>query len=208
MKQPLLLLSCFLLFVSIEVHSFPLRKIFHHKQWNRGMVAFANGDTIYCQLSFTRKVTEGLLQILDGRRIRVVTVKEVSAFSFYDSDKKRNRKYITLSFLPSLSTREHEVFVEQLYTNNNFLIVNHRTLGYRTGKFRLHPLGKKTVVDNRYLIDNRSGKILPMEKESLLQFVDDERQEILAFIQQKGIKIKSIKDFILVLDYHQSLSAL
>jgi hypothetical protein len=207
MKQLYLLLFCLFL-ISAEVHSLPLRKIFHPKQWNRGMVAFTNGDTIYCQLSFTRKVTEGLLQILDGRRIRVVTVKEVSSFSFYDSHKKRNRKYLTVSFLPSLSTREHEVFVEQLYSNNNFLIVNHRTLGYRTGKFRLDPLRKKTVVDNRYLLDNRSGKILPMERESLLQFVDDERKAILAFIQQKGIKIKSVEDFILVLDYHQSLSAL
>jgi hypothetical protein len=203
----LLLMSISVLFLSLAaVASAPQKSKFHKHNWYFGEVVLNNGDTLHGQLNFTRKVTEGLLQVLQGMKIKVLTVKDVRSFSYFDNQKKTERKFVTMPLTPEFSTREHEVFVEQVYGNFTFTIVNHRTLGYPSGKFHFNPLKRKSVVDNQYLVVNHSGEIVRMSIDNLLVLMKNDRRAVLEYIRERGIKVKKIEDFISVLDFHQSLA--
>jgi len=175
--------------------------------WHKGTVVMQNGDTIRGYVKFTRKVSEGLLQMKKGKRVEVLTVKEVAAFSYYDKEKKRTRTYLTLSLLPDLATREHEIFIEYVYGNNKLSLLNYKTLGFAENALQLNPFRSKTVVNKRYLLNKKTGKILPLTKENILGLMDEERTEVMTYLQSNGIRLKTLDEYISLLDYHQTLIA-
>jgi hypothetical protein len=205
MKRLLILL---LVWMSVHAVAGPGKKSHadKHPLWHSGTVVLRSGDTLHCQLNFTRKVAEGLLQVMNGNQIHVLTVKDVISFSYFDEKKNIERKYLTLSLRPDLSTRRHEVFIEHVYGSKKLSILNHKTLGFATTGFQFNPFKKKVVVNYRYLLDNQSGEILPMSRENALQLMKEEKKQILTYIQTNGMRLKTVKEFIVLLDYHDSLS--
>ena len=177
------------------------------KPWHSGTVVFHNGDTLYGNLKFTRKVSEGLLQVRHGKQVKVFTVKDVLSFSYYDKKKNKTRRYLTLSMAPDLATREHEVFIEYIHGNNKFSLLNYKALGFSDQAVQINPFRTKTVVNKRYLLDNSTGKIVPLTKDNVLGLMDEERKEVMSYIHTSGMRLKTVEDYILLLDYHQSLIA-
>jgi hypothetical protein len=175
--------------------------------WHNGTVVLHTGDTITGPVKFTRKVSEGLLQMKKGRQVKVLTVKDVLSFSYYDKKKKKTRKYLTLSLLPELATREHEIFIEYIYGNNKLSLLNYKALGFSDQALQINPFRTKTVVNKRYLLDNKTGKILPLTKENVLELMDEEKKEVMTYIHSSGMRLKTVEDYISLLDYHQSLIA-
>jgi hypothetical protein len=174
------------------------------KPWNKGKVVLISGDTVECQLQFTRKVKEGLLQILNGNTEQILTVKQVRSFEYWDEAKKKTRYFSMLSLQPELSGKKHEVFMEIMYSDQHFSIVNHRTMGYSDKTWQFSPFRKKVVVENSYLLENESGEVLPLCKENLLKMAGSKQVELDQFLQSFRA-LKSIRDYMEVLEYHQAL---
>jgi hypothetical protein len=163
-----------------------------------------SGDTVECQLQFTRKVTEGLLKIRTGNTEQILTVKQVRSFEYWDEAKKKTRHFSMLSVQPELSGKKHEVFMEIMYNDQYFSIVNHRTMGYPQNTWQFSPFRKKIVVENLYLLENQTGEALPLCKESLLKMSGSKQAQINQFLETFRA-LKSITDYMEVLEYHQAL---
>gem|GEM_PF-4927553 len=187
--------------------SYSASAVFHKKpaDFHEGIVVLHSGDTIHCKLRFTRKVSEGLIQVLKSDHVEILTVKHVHAFSYRDERKKQTRTFYNITITPELSTRKHEVFLELMYANNNFLILNHRTLGYSEKSIQINPFRQRVVVEKHYLFDKRGGHSLPLSRENMLQMLEGQKEEIVSYLETAGLKFRSVDDFINVLDYHQSL---
>lgn len=170
-----------------------------------GSVVLHSGDSIICKMRFTRKVAEGLLQIRNGDKVCILTVKDVRSFSFEDPEKKRRRSFVNVNLLPDLSTRRHEVFVEIIHGSGQISIVCHRTLGYAKGSLQINPFRKKQVVNRYYLYRQNSEETLPLTPENILQMLHDKRDKIAPYVQGGGIRLKTVCDYIDLLDYHLSL---
>jgi hypothetical protein len=177
----------------------------HSPRFHSGIVVLHSGDTIHCKLNFTRKVSEGLLQIVRENHIEVLTVKDVHSFSYIDEIQKQQRTFYNINFTPDLSTRSHEVFVELLHSTNTISILNHRTLGYSDKSIQFNPFRKKVVVNYYYLLEQKSGLILPLSKENVLLMMEERKNQIVPFIETNGLKLKAVSDFVTLLDYHQTL---
>jgi hypothetical protein len=204
MKRLLVTLPACILFFLLSVKTSATANNSPHK-WHSGTVVMLSGDTIRANVYFTRKVAEGLLQVRKGNQIRILTVKDVISFSYFDENKNSERKFITVSLQPEQSTRSHEIFIELVYSNEQMAILNHKTLGFDNRKIQFNPFRKKIIVNNRYLLDNLSGKVLPMSKENALELMENEKKEILYYIQSNGVRLKTVEDFMALLDFHQSL---
>jgi hypothetical protein len=204
MKRLLVTLPACILFFLLCANTSATANNNPHK-WHSGTVVMLSGDTIRANVYFTRKVAEGLLQVRKGSQIRILTVKDVISFSYFDEDKKSERKFITVSLQPEQSTRSHEIFIELVYSNEQMAILNHKTLGFDNRKIQFNPFRKKVIVNNRYLLHNLSGKVLPMSKENALELMENEKKEILYYIQSNGVRLKTVEDFMALLDFHQLL---
>jgi hypothetical protein len=174
-------------------------------KWHEGFAVLNNGDTIRGLLQFTRKVSEGLLQVQKQNTVEVLTVKDVRYFSFFDEHTKSERKFYTLSFQPESGKRPHEIFIEYIYGNEKVWIMNHKMLGFSKKIFQFNPFGKRTVVNQRYLLNHESGELLPMSKENILSLMPVERREVLSYIQSNGLRLKTVEDFINLLDFQRTL---
>ena len=205
MKRPFVFLLLCISFSAFS-QSFP-NPFKSNAPWYNGTVVLQTGDTIAGPLKFTRKVSEGLLQMKKGRQVKVLTVKDVLSFSYYDKKKKKTRRYLTLSLLPDLATRKHEIFIEYIYGNNKVSLLNYKVLGFSEQTLQINPFRTKTVVNRRYLLDNNTGKILPLTKENALELMDEEKREVMSYIHSSGMRLKTVEDYISLLDYHQSLIA-
>ena len=201
MKRLLLLALLGFLFLTITYPTYCKNR----PEWHTGNVVFLSGDSLACQLKFTRKVSEGLLQILNGSSVRILTVKEVKSFSYYDEKQKRTRRFINVSLMPELSTRKHEIFIEDLYGNGVFSILNHRTIGYAENSIAINPFRKKTVVNHLYILDNSTGEVLPLSKENILAVMQTEKEQVTNYLEKSRTKLKSVSDYIALLEYHKSL---
>ncbi len=175
------------------------------KPWRKGRITLVNGDTLSCTLRFTGKVKEGLLQIQNGDdRLRILTVRQVRFFQFFDEEKNQLRFFQALSAQPELSGKKHEVFMEIVYQGTQYSIANHRMLGYSEKSFHINPFGKKSVVDNPYLLDHETNEVLPLSPENLLKMLRTKQREVSDFIQTNGLP-RSVNDYKKVLEYHQTL---
>ena len=169
-----------------------------------GTVVLHSGDSIQCKLRFTRKVSEGLIQILVDSTMQMLTVKHVSSFFFYDDSRQAERVFYNVSLMPELSSRKHEVFVERMHANNDIAIVKHRAIGY-SKKWQLNPFRKKAVVDEFYLLDLETRKVLPLNKENIIAMMKEDKKTIEGFLETSSLKFRRVTDYITVLDFQQSL---
>jgi hypothetical protein len=172
--------------------------------FHKGHVVLYTGDTLQCSLRFTRKVQEGLLEIVTDKTAQMLTVKQVSEFSYFDEKRQTERIFYNVSLKPELSSRSHEVFVELKHSNDELAIITHRTIGY-SKKWQINPFRKKEVTENYYLLEKHSRMVLPLSKESMLAMMKDDKKTIEAFLETSSIKFRQVSDFITVLDYQQSL---
>ena len=173
--------------------------------FNEGIVVLHSGDTIRCELKFTRKVSEGLIQVFRNNRVEILTVKDVHAFSFTDKHKNAIRTFYNVTIMPEMSSRKHEVFLELVYGTSKMLILNHRTLGYADNAIQINPFRKKQVVDNQYLLDSRTRVALPLSRQNALAMMSENSKDIVPFIENNSLKFKEVEDFVRLLDFHQSL---
>lgn len=197
-----LLFSLLMIFVSIRfADSKPKQP--HH--WNKGTVIFNNGDSMQCELRFTRRVAEGLLQIRKDDKVQILTVKQVAGFRFLDRQRNTTRKFFNVTMTPELSTRRHEVFVELVYDANGIAIMNHKTLGYSPRSFQINPFRKKSVVNSFYMVEKETGLILPLTKDAVLQVMDKSKGELEAYIQSNNVRLRTVSDYISLLEYGNTL---
>jgi hypothetical protein len=193
-----LLLLCLFCFVFFFSHG----KV---RPWSNGKIVLHSGDTIECKLRFTRKVKEGLLQILrDDAKEEIFTVMQVRYFEYYDQNKNSVRCFTTLFLQPEFSGKRHETFLEEVYHGAHFTIVNHRTLGYSKKKIAFNPFRKKEVIDNPYLVNNQTKEVVAMTHENLLLMLQGKQSEIESFIRSKG-SLRTVQDYAAVLEYHAGL---
>jgi hypothetical protein len=174
-------------------------------KWFSGLVVFHTGDTLHCDLRFTRKVTEGLIQVKAGDRIEVLTVKDVRAFSFYDDGRGYTRTFFNLAVIPDLSTRKHEIFIELLYATKTFSILNHKSLGYSENAIQINPFRKKAVVNQRYIFNNATGEVVPLTRDNILMMMAERKTEVVGYLESNNVRLKTVDDYIALLDFHAKL---
>lgn len=200
MKLPLVFLLLLPFFISAADKN-PVR-------WFKGSVVFHSGDTLECKLKFTRKVTEGLIQVMRDDRVEILTVKNLQSFSYFDETRNQVRTYYNLSLIPELSTRKHEIFIELLYGTKTFSLLNHKTLGYSDKTIQINPFRKKVVINKMYLFDKINGVVVPLSRENILLLMEEKKTAVLSFIETNSLKLKRVDDYISLLDYHQNLVSL
>jgi hypothetical protein len=173
--------------------------------WSRGTIVLQNGDTIQCDLRYSRMTPEGLLQVRDNENIITVTAKDAKAFSYFDEKKNAVRKFYAFTMLPDPTAPTREFFLECVYGNDHFSILNHRTIGYPYEYMEYSPFKRTAPVNKKYILDSRSGKLIPLSKENTLEVLQERKPEILSYIETNGLKFKSVTDYINVFEYHNSL---
>lgn len=170
--------------------------------WTSGTVIFKTGDTLVCDLRFNQTGTQPILQINNEGQTITVPTRDVKAFSFYDEAKRRTRSFSTFSN-PNIPSQEF--YMEKIYRDGHFSILNHKTME-KPDEFKLMPFAAKPVKTyKKYLMDEITGELLPLSRESLFQLLEPKRSEIMSYVKTRGIRFRRIADFISVFEYHNSL---
>lgn len=205
MKQ-LLLLVVTLLPVWVANAQIKLNHSKHYTlAWSQGRVIFNTGDTLLCELRYHQPISNGTLQVMEGETIITLSANEVKTFSFYDDDKGKMRKFSTMP----ISGKEHEgqnVFVERLYDDQQFSIINHKTVGvpYEYMNYSRF-ISKPVPLSKKYILDQKTGVLWPLSKVNVFRLLEKRRSEISLFISQHHIKFKKVSDYIDIFQYHSSL---
>ncbi len=171
--------------------------------WTAGLVVLETNDTITCNLRFNQMVPEGLLQVREGQTILTLSVRDVKCFLFYDAKKKRYRKFFTLS-VPIGRGPTRETFLEYVYGNDHVSILNHKTMGLAHDYLGYTPFNQPIPVNKQYLLDSRTGRILPISEENAISLVD-QKQAVEGFIESNDIRFRKISDYVKVFEYARSL---
>jgi hypothetical protein len=101
---------------------------------------------------------------------------------------------------------KQKVFLESLYNDKQFIILNHRTMDVPYDYMNYTRLISKPVrISKKYILNTRTGELLPLSKENTLRLLERRKDEITAFIQEHHLRFKKVADFIDVLEYHSSL---
>jgi hypothetical protein len=176
----------------------------YSSNWSEGIIVFASGDSLPCYLRYNQEVAHGLLQVLDGDNAVTLSVQDVKAFSFHDSQKNIVRNFFTLPVLPDQS--RPECFVECLYNDNMFSIVNHKTIGLPYDYMNYSRfISKPSRISKKYIVKIATGEIFPLSKEHVLQIMGKRKSEVNSFIDRYNIKFRKVADYIFVFQYHASL---
>jgi hypothetical protein len=203
MKRLLAIISfCFFL-IQISAQVKPVESFV--LTWNSGSVIFNSGDTLQCNLRYNHAASIGMLQVLENDVAITLTPADVREFSFYDEAKKRVRKF---SSLPAVEgeTSDQPFFMENLYSDQRFSIVNHRTMDVPYGYMNYTRLISKPVkVSKKYILDSSTGELLPLSRENALRLMETKRNEITGYIQSHRLKFKKTADYIHLFRYHSSL---
>lgn len=178
-----------------SIRSFP--------DWTQGIVVLETNDTVTCTLRYNQLVPEGLLQVLEGETILTLSVRDVKCFFFFDAAKDRYRKFFTLS-VPIDGNISREMFLEYVYGNDKVSILNHKTMGLAHDYMEFTPFKQPVPVSRLYLLDSRSGKLLPISEENALSLLD-KKETVSAFIHHNGIRFRKLSDYVKVFEYEQSL---
>lgn len=185
-----------------EFTSYPI-DFKHH--WNKGQIIFNSGDTLACQLRFNRTSLDNVVHVLEGEEIIAVVAADIQSFSFFDTEKHRERNFVKMS-LPALRADSQDFLVEKIYDDGRFAIITQRTYEMPYQNLQLiRFLGKPVPVYKKYIQDNESGQLLPLNRENTMRLMDAKRSEVSTFIQDKHIRFKKVSDFINVFEYHSSL---
>lgn len=205
MKQLLFGVVGFLLIVVAHGQIKPKYTNHYTLAWSKGSVIFNTGDTLHCDLRYHQSISNGTLQVMEGETIITLNANEVTTFSFFDEGKSKMRKFSTLL----VSGKEHEhqnVFVERLYDDQQFSILNHKTVDVPYDYMNYSRFISKPVpLSKKYILDVKTGVLWPLSKENVLRLLEKKRTEISSFINQHHIKFKRVSDYIDIFQYHSSL---
>ncbi len=171
--------------------------------WTTGMVVLETNDTVVCKIRYNQMVPEGLLQVQEDNTILTLSVKDVKCFLFYDAKKKRYRKFFTLS-IPMDGGPTRETFLEYVYGNDHVSILNHKTMGLAHDYLEYTPFKQRIPLNKQYLLDSRTGRILPISEENAISLID-EKQKVEGFIESNDIRFRKLSDYVKVFEYAQSL---
>ncbi len=172
--------------------------------WHPGTVVFEIGDTLNCEVRFNAAIPVGVLQIRSDGLVLTIAPEDVKSFTWFDPRKQRMRKYYSVT----VTTEEfstHRAYMECLYNGAEFSILNHRTLGlaYEYQHYTRF-VSKPSHVNRQYLLDFSSGELLPLSRENALRIVEN-KAEVMSFIEEQGIRFRSVQDYIHVFEYYASL---
>jgi hypothetical protein len=171
--------------------------------WKPGEVIFTSGDTVHCNLRFNHSASIGMLQVLENDIAVTLSPADVKTFSFYDVAKTRERNF---SSLPALESEDQFYFMESLYSDERFSIVNHRTMDVPYGYMNYTRLISKPVkMSKKYIVDSTTGKLFPLSRENALRLLDAKQNELASYIQNHRLKFKRTADYIHLFQYHSSL---
>ena len=190
-------------FMQLPPQNNPNTTVHYYPDWTAGVVVLETNDTVSCTLRYNQMVPEGLLQVLDGETILTLSVKDVKCFFFFDSRKNRHRKFYTLS-VPVNGTLKREMFLEYIYGNDNVSILNHKTMGLAHTYMEYTPFKQPIPLDKQYLLDCRTGKVLPISEENALSLLQ-KKQEVSSFIEDHHIRFRKISDYVKIFEYDRSL---
>lgn len=178
----------------------PLR---FYPDWTPGFVVLETNDTVACNLRYNQLVPEGLLQVLDGENILTLSVRDVKCFFFFDVAKNKYRKFFTLS-VPLEGQQQREMFLEYIYGNERVSILGHKTMGLAHGYMEYTPFKQPIPLSRQYLLDCRSGRIVPISEENALDLLE-KKQMVSGFIETNGIRFRKLSDYVKVFEYDKSL---
>ena len=181
----------------------PKAAVQFYPEWTQGVVVLETDDTVACTLRYNQMVPEGLLQVLDGENVLTLSVKDVKSFYFFDSIRNRHRKFFTLT-LPLDGQVERETFLEYVYGNDKVSILNHKTMGLTHAYMEFTPFKQPVPVSRLYLLDLRSGELLPISEDNALSLLDNKR-EVSNFIHANSIRFRRVSDYVKIFEYEQSL---
>jgi hypothetical protein len=173
--------------------------------WTKGTIVMQSGDTVRCDLRYNRMTPEGLLQVRENENVFTLTAKEVKAFSYFDEKKNATRNFYAFTILPDPTEPSREFFLESIYSDTNFFILNHRTIGYPHDYMEYTPFKRQGPINKQYILEVRSGKVVPMSKENTLMLLSAHETEIQSYIESHRVKFKTVSDFINVFEYNRSL---
>lgn len=171
--------------------------------WTPGLVVLETNDTVECTLRYNQMVPEGLLQVLDDENVLTLSVRDVKCFFFFDEQKNRYRKFYTLS-VPFDGNISREMFLEYIYGNDNVSILNHKTMGLAHAYMEFTPFKQPIPLNRQYLLDCKTGVLLPISEENALSLLKD-KQQVTSFIENNDIRFRKISDYVKVFEYDRSL---
>lgn len=190
-------------FLHMPPPSTPTATVQFYPDWTPGYIVLETNDTVSCSLRYNQMVPEGLLQVLDGENVLTLSVKDVKCFFFFDADKNRYRKFFTLS-VPLNGQVSREMFMEYVYGNENVSILNHKTMGLAHSYMEYTPFRQPVPVNHLYLLDCKTGEMLPISEENALTLID-KKEIVTGFIQTNGIRFRKLSDYVKVFEYDNSL---
>jgi hypothetical protein len=174
-------------------------------EWKSGSIYFKSGDTLACPVRYNHAASEGVLQVLEKDVVITLNPEDVDAFSFFDTRKMKERKFHSITIRKDAG-QEHSFFMENLYSDNRFSIVNHRTMDVPYGYQNYTRLISKPVrISKKYVLDASTGELLPLSKENVLRLMNPKRQEVTDYIQSHRLRFKKTADYIDLFSYHSSL---
>lgn len=190
-------------FLNVPQQNNPNAPIKFYPEWTAGIVVLETSDTVTCTLRYNQMVPEGLLQVMDGENILTLSVKDVKCFFFFDQNKSRYRKFFTLS-VPMDGYPNREMFLEYIYGNEKVSILSHKTMGLAHAYMEYTPFKQPVPLNRQYLLDERSGVLLPISEENALSLLE-KKEQIDGFIESNDIRFRKLSDYVKVFEYDKSL---
>lgn len=188
------------------------KKVEKYENWIEGEIVFKNGKTEKHMLNYNPLVPEGLLQVKDDGKLLTFSVKDVTRFSYFDTDQDKRRVFYTFPVKSEDIELVREYFFEIIFDNNYISLVSRPTMvfkkkeNYRYGKPKLN-LPK--IKDYYYLVNMESGELTFCSKKNILAIVDSFDMKIKSYLKEKEIKLgksnNHVKDYIKVIKYYSSL---
>jgi hypothetical protein len=170
--------------------------------WTKGLVVFKTSDTLHCDLRFNQTGDKAILQVAESGYTLTVPIRDVRSFSFFDARKNRHRTFMAFQ---TPGTVEKEFYMEKIYFDSHFSILNHKTMEVPPELNFSRFVGKPVKTHKKYLLNESTGEMLPLSRENLFSLLQPKRDEIVSYVKARHIRFKRISDFINVFEYHNSL---
>lgn len=196
-----LLLPLFFLLTFAAVAQSPTSEKFS-LAWSQGKVYFKSGDSLNCSLRFNQNAGHHILQVNEDGEVVTLPIKDVQSFTYFDSGKNRQRLF---SAFANADFNANEYYMEHIYAGRDFSILNHKTIEVAPDLNISRLIGKSIKTHKKYIRHAPTGKVLPLTKESLFQLLEPNRDKVIGFVKDRGIRFKRIADFIEVFEFYNSL---
>jgi hypothetical protein len=170
--------------------------------WAPGQIHFKSGDTLNCNLRFNQNAGHHILQVEEDGQVVTLPIKDVRSFSYVDATRNRHRLF---SSFQNPDSNIQEYYMEHIYASREFTILNRKTMEVPAELNFSRFIGKPVKTHKKYICHAPSGKILPLTRESLFALLEPNRDKVLAFVKDHGIRFRRIADFIQVFEYYNSL---